>query len=228
MRIAEIYTSIQGEGRLTGTESIFVRASGCNLRCHFCDTPYASWNPEGEDWSVDQILDRILSMASPHVVLTGGEPLIFPELVPLTRALREQGRHITVETAGTVGLPVTCDLMSISPKTSHSAPSREEYPRWHARHEATRWAPDVVRELMTTYPYQLKFVAAEPADVDEIRQCLAELPAIPTDRLLVMPEGTTPDRLAQIASWLIPVCDAQGWTYCPRRQIEWFGLKRGT
>ena len=59
MRIAEIFRSIQGEGRLTGTESIFVRTSGCNLRCRYCDTPYASWTPEGEDLSVAEILARV-------------------------------------------------------------------------------------------------------------------------------------------------------------------------
>ena len=59
MRIAEIFRSIQGEGRLTGTESLFVRTSGCNLRCRYCDTPYASWTPEGEDLSVAEILDRV-------------------------------------------------------------------------------------------------------------------------------------------------------------------------
>ena len=61
MRIAEIFRSLQGEGRLTGVDSVFVRLSGCNLRCGFCDTPYASWSPEGEDLSVDEILDRITS-----------------------------------------------------------------------------------------------------------------------------------------------------------------------
>ena len=75
MRIAEIFRSIQGEGRLTGTESVFVRASGCNLRCRYCDTPYASWNPEGEDLSVAEILGRIellrtsaTSLEMPHVI----------------------------------------------------------------------------------------------------------------------------------------------------------------
>ncbi len=115
MRIAEIFRSIQGEGRLTGTESIFVRTSGCNLRCRYCDTPYASWTPEGEDLSVAEILDRVdqLRRAEPpavwlvfrqrqadqasapgdvrHVVLTGGEPMLFAELIPLTAEPARRG-----------------------------------------------------------------------------------------------------------------------------------------
>ena len=60
MRIAEVYKSVQGEGFLAGTESVFVRSSGCNLRCWYCDTPHASWTPEGEDLSVEEILARIV------------------------------------------------------------------------------------------------------------------------------------------------------------------------
>ena len=72
MRIAEIYRSVQGEGFLTGTESSFVRASGCNLRCSYCDTPYASWEPEGEDLAVEAILARLDEIDCRHVVITGG------------------------------------------------------------------------------------------------------------------------------------------------------------
>ncbi|HYW79240.1 MAG TPA: 7-carboxy-7-deazaguanine synthase QueE, partial [Thermoguttaceae bacterium] len=74
MRIAELFQSIQGEGRLTGTESVFVRVAGCNLRCSFCDTPYASWSPEGQGMSIEQIIARVESFGTRHVVLTGGEP----------------------------------------------------------------------------------------------------------------------------------------------------------
>ena len=129
MRVAEIFRSVQGEGRLTGTESVFVRTSGCNLRCSYCDTPYASWSPEGEDLSVDEVATRVEGLAVAasegrrtvgHVVLTGGEPMLFSELIPLCAALRQAGRHVTIETAGTLYLPVECDLMSISPKMSNS------------------------------------------------------------------------------------------------------------
>ncbi|MHC4178583.1 MAG: 7-carboxy-7-deazaguanine synthase QueE, partial [Planctomycetota bacterium] len=115
MRIAEIFRSIQGEGFLTGTESVFVRTSGCNLRCSYCDTPYASWTPEGDDLSADEIVARVDGLDCDHVVLTGGEPMLFAELIPLTAALRGgmptgkrghgTGQHITIETAGTLYLP---------------------------------------------------------------------------------------------------------------------------
>ena len=88
MRIAEIFYSVQGEGKLTGVPSVFVRASGCNLRCTWCDTPYASWNPEGPDRSVDSILEKIAAHNARHVVLTGGEPLMFKEMVPLIEGLK--------------------------------------------------------------------------------------------------------------------------------------------
>src|SRR5690606_27972624 len=107
--------SIQGEGFLTGTESVFVRVSGCNLRCWFCDTPYASWRPEGADLSVEEIIARVTEFDAAHVVLTGGEPMLFSELIPLAAELRRLRRHVTIETAGTLYLPVECDLMSISP-----------------------------------------------------------------------------------------------------------------
>ena len=111
MRVAEIYQSVQGEGFLSGVESAFVRASGCNLRCWYCDTPYASWQPEGEDLSVEEISICVDRLPCDHVVITGGERMLFAELIPLTEKLRARGRHITIETAGTLYLPVECDLM---------------------------------------------------------------------------------------------------------------------
>ena len=147
MRIAEIFRSIQGEGSLTGTESVFVRASGCNLRCSFCDTPYASWSPEGEDLAVEEIVGRVAQFDCRHVVLTGGEPMLFAESIPLCAELRRADRHITIETAGTLYLPVECDLMSISPKLSNSNPSPADDARWARRHEKNRHRPEVIESV---------------------------------------------------------------------------------
>ncbi len=123
MRISEIFYSVQGEGVFTGVPSVFVRTSGCNLRCSWCDTPYTSWKPEGSDASIDAIVESVTAFpAAKHVVITGGEPMIAPGLVELSERFRALGLHITVETAGTVFAPVACDLMSISPKLANSTP----------------------------------------------------------------------------------------------------------
>jgi 7-carboxy-7-deazaguanine synthase len=228
MKVAEIYRSVQGEGFLSGQESVFVRASGCNLRCWYCDTPYASWTPEGEDLSVDEILARIDALGSSHVVLTGGEPMLFAELIPLSAGLREQGRHITIETAGTLYLPVDCDLMSISPKLSNSTPQPEQEPHWSARHERTRRAPAVIRRLVGEHPYQLKFVVDQPDDCREVETLLREIPEIDRSRAMLMPQGIDAATLARQAKWLEPYCREHDLLYCPRKHIEWFGLARGT
>ena len=228
MRIAEIYRSVQGEGRLTGTESVFVRASGCNLRCWFCDTPYSSWNPEGSDLSVNELISKVHRFDCNHIVITGGEPMLFAELIPLCNELRACQKHITIETAGTLFLPLECDLMSISPKTTNSAPSADEYPRWHDRHEKTRYAPDVIRRLVSEYEYQIKFVITSSTDIEEVEQYLDDFPQIDRDRVMLMPEGTTLEVLAERSAWLQSLCDRLGLQFCPRKHIEWYGMQRGT
>jgi 7-carboxy-7-deazaguanine synthase len=228
MRIAEIYRSVQGEGLLTGVPSVFVRASGCNLRCWFCDTPYTSWRPEGRDMSIDEIVAQVEEWETEHVVVTGGEPMLFAELIPLCERLQATGRHVTVETAGTLYLPVTCDLMSISPKFASSAPSAESHRRWHRRHERERHRPDVIRRLIAEHEYQVKFVIDTPSDLVDVSSYLAEFPEISRERVLLMPQGVEQDQLEARAAWLRPYCEAEELVFCPRKQIEWFGPVRGT
>ena len=228
MRIAEIYRSVQGEGFLTGTDSAFVRTSGCNLRCWFCDTPYASRKPTGEDMSVHDIAREVCQYGVEHVVLTGGEPMLWTELLPLTKLLRDRGFHITVETAGTLYLPVHCDLMSLSPKTSNSTPRGQQESRWRERHERTRLALDVIRRLISDYAYQIKFVVDDPSDLDEIDEFLQQFPEIDPDSIMFMPQGTNQDALADTQRWLEPLCRQRGLRFCPRKQVEWFGLIPGT
>ncbi len=236
MRIAEIYHSLQGEGRLTGVPSVFVRTSGCNLRCRFCDTPYASWTPEGEYLSVDAVVAEVEKCAMDatngqpprHVVITGGEPMLFPDLVPLCAELRRRGMHVTIETAGTRYLPVECDLMAVSPKLSNSTPLAAEAPEWIETHERNRAATDILRRLNAEYDCQFKFVVGNMEDCDEVRTFLSGLHEFDRDRVLLMPQGTECAELAAIGEWLEPYCRENGLTFCPRRHIEWFGCCRGT
>jgi 7-carboxy-7-deazaguanine synthase len=228
MKIAEIYKSIQGEGLLTGVPSVFIRASGCNLRCWFCDTPYASWQPEGQDYAVDEIIAEVEEWDVKHVVITGGEPMLFAEMIPLCRELKRRGRHITIETAGTLYLPAACDLMSISPKLSSSGPDPERHAHWARRHERQRFQPEVLSRLMAEYDYQLKFVIDRVDDVAEVDAMIATLAGVTADRVLLMPQGRTMEEMASRSLWLAELCHERGWALCPRRQLEWFGPVRGT
>src|SRR5437762_13126209 len=134
MKVAEIFCSIQGEGLLTGMPSVFVRTSGCNLRCHWCDSDYTSWRVEGEDLPVEEVLDRAAAFPARHAVVTGGEPMIAAGVEELALGLRRRGYHITVDTAATLFKPVECDLASLSPTLSRSTPFDREARRFTARH----------------------------------------------------------------------------------------------
>jgi 7-carboxy-7-deazaguanine synthase len=236
LKIAELFYSIQGEGALLGMPSVFIRTSGCNLRCAWCDTPYTSWQPEGVDYALDRILDEVKAHPTGHVVVTGGEPMIAPEIIPLTERLRQAGLHITVETAGTVFQPVACDLMSISPKLANSTPvpgrsswlaaDAQAAARWAAQHDRLRINRGVLRDLMSRYDYQLKFVIEGPADLDEVRALVASLSADPR-RVVLMPEGTDRNVLRERGVWLAEIAKAEGFRYTPRLHVELWGNRRG-
>ena len=222
MKIAEIFYSLQGEGSLVGVPSVFVRTSGCNLRCSWCDTPYTSWNPEGAEMTVDQILDEVARYPARYVVVTGGEPMIAPGIESLAAGLRESEKHITIETAGTVFKPVNCDLMSISPKLSNSTP---EGP-FAAQHERLRIQPEILRSLVSRYAYQLKFVIASEGDVAEARNVAGSLGA-DADHIILMPEGTDAATLHERSLWLADICKQYGYRFSPRLHVDLWGARRG-
>lgn len=226
MKISEIFYSIQGEGTLVGVPSVFVRTSGCNLRCVWCDTPYTSWSPEGADWTLEKIAETVAGFGAQHVVLTGGEPMIAPQVAELTQQFREHGWHITIETAGTVGAPVECDLMSISPKLRNSTPLDRDAGRWAAQHERLRWRPKVLKQLIATYEYQLKFVIADPQDLAEVQEMQQAL-AVPSNRVLLMPEGTRAETIRQRGLWLAEICKQHGYRFSPRLHVDLWGDRRG-
>lgn len=239
--ICEIFTSIQGEGQWAGVPSAFIRVAGCNLRCVWCDTPYASWQPESEIMSTETILRRLGPSPPRHVVLTGGEPLLFAGLRDLASALKTNGHILTIETAGTRWLDVPCDLMSISPKLGHSVPlqgvhtssavSRSLSSSWSRRHEATRLNAEVLRQLIEAYPVQFKFVVREQnldEDLQEIEGILADLPPVAPESIFLMPEGTDADAVKRMLQILVTPTMARGWRIGPRLHLDLFGDKRGT
>ena len=228
IRISEIFHSVQGEGKFTGTPSVFIRTSGCNLRCWFCDTRYASWEPEGDSWNVDAIVDAATKWTTSHVVITGGEPMIFDEIQELCEELHRKKRHITIETAGTIQRNIACDLWSISPKLSNSTPIGYATDEWVKQHDARRKKPDVVRSLMAQGDYQLKFVVGSILDAEEVLEYLKELGEWDRDRVMLMPRGTTTEDLRLHSTWLTSWCRDHDLRLCDRAHIYWFGNRRGT
>jgi 7-carboxy-7-deazaguanine synthase len=248
--VSETFLSIQGEGTLTGLPSFFIRLAGCNLRCTWCDTPYASWSPEGEPRSIAALVDETIASKASHVVLTGGEPMMFRELAALVGALKSANPsiHITIETAGTIdptpGLVV--DLMSISPKLSTSTPAagdlRDPGGAWGKRHEERRLNLPVLQALLDRHPgpphsphsRQLKFVVSPPAtagrggdDIAEIESLLSQLRGVSPADILLMPEGIAPPT-PEHRAFVLNACLARNWRYCHRLHIELFGHTRGT
>jgi 7-carboxy-7-deazaguanine synthase len=243
MRIAEIFHSLQGEGHLVGTPSAFVRVSGCNLRCAWCDTPYASWEPEGPEMAAAAVADRVLALPARHVVVTGGEPMLFGDLADLITFLHAAGKHITVETAGTLwleGLPAGgIDLASISPKLRNSTPAHRQGGRFAAAHERQRENLEALERFATggggtVRQCQWKFVLAAAEDLAEAEGLLARLNArlpasarISPEHVVLMPEGTDAAVLAERSRWLAELCQQKGYRFTPRLHIMLWGNTRG-
>jgi 7-carboxy-7-deazaguanine synthase len=223
VKIAEIFYSLQGEGALIGVPSVFVRTSGCNLRCTWCDTPYTSWAPEGEERSLDSIVEEVNRYGASHVVITGGEPMIAPQIGELTHRLSQ---HVTIETAGTVDTHVRCDLMSISPKLANSTPYERDGGRWAQQHERLRYQPEILKHLIQLYSYQLKFVIVEEGDLAQVRAIVEEIGAA-RSRVLLMPEGIDSAVLAKRGRWLAEVAKREGFRFTPRLHIQLWGNRRG-
>lgn len=227
IRLSELFHSIQGEGSLTGTPSVFVRTTGCNLRCWFCDTPYTSWSAEGRQIPVSDLLSQILAFNCRHIVVTGGEPLLQPAVLPLIRELRAAGKHVTVETAATVFRPVDANLFSISPKLSNSTPALERSRKWNVRHDQLRTNLPAVRSMLAAADCQLKFVVDQPADLPEVLDYLANFPEVRPEQVWLMPQTTDQTSHAEKQAWLKPLASQHGFHFSPRLHIELWGNVRG-
>ena len=232
MRVSELFYSLQGEGILSGTPSFFVRLAGCPLRCRWCDTRYAWDFSAGTDHALSDLVEQIDRWSCRFVVITGGEPLVGPdsqpraELSELTHCLRDLDKHVTIETAGTIFVPdLACDLMSISPKLSNSTPSESHLA---TTHERVRLDCDALAALIEMYPCQLKFVVDSPQDIVEIQGLLRSLPAVPNERVLLMPQATTTEQLLAGAPLVAEMCKDTGFRFGQRLHVLLWGNRRGT
>ncbi|MDO4573860.1 MAG: 7-carboxy-7-deazaguanine synthase QueE [Planctomycetia bacterium] len=238
LRVSELFVSYQGEGRLLGTPSVFIRVAGCGLRCVFCDTPYSLKYQDGVPYSTDTLVQEVQRLAEHpkfpptdaalvparprHVVLTGGEPMLFPSVVPLTERLRQAGFHLTIETSGTRFLPVACDWMSISPKFRNSIPPGVDEAAYLRRLDVSRTLP-----RLTQYPYQIKFVVDTPEDFADVEAFLRKYPFVCREKVYLMPQGTERAELAKKKIWLEVFAKAHGLNVSERAQHFWFREKRG-
>lgn len=176
---------------------------------------------------VETIWNQVETHRLQHLVITGGEPLLFPGTAELARLAHHAGRKITFETAGTVDTDAPCDLMSISPKLAHSTP---DDPIWQERHERDRLNVPVLTSLISRYPVQLKFVVNldDGNDLWEIERLLAELPPVAPDRVLLMAEGTDRETILRRTRDLVEPAMRRNWRLTTRMHIDLFGNTKGT
>ena len=236
--INELFCSLQGEGKLAGVPSVFVRTSGCNLRCWFCDSYHTSWEPTGAYLSIDEIVDEVRSYEqADHVVFTGGEPMIHEESVELLDELADYGYHTTVETNGTIYRDAAIDLASISPKLASSTPTPERDPKgdgeWADRHENQRIDIDALSALVDAYDSQLKFVVTSAEDMPEIESLVervrdAMVTTVPDDDVLLMPEGMTQEALDAKRNNVAELAMEYGYRYTPRLHVDLWNDAPGT
>ena len=225
--LSEIFCSLQGEGLLVGTPSVFVRFAGCPLRCRWCDTPHELKEQGGCTYSLDQALDQINQWSTRHVVVTGGEPLVnesFSERAHvglLLERLKKAGQHVTIETAGIAFVSdLDCDLMSISPKLGNSLGHDNS-------HTPTPANVAVIRRLMDAYPYQIKFVVEGERDIPEIACLLRDAGSVDRDRVLLMPQAKTRQELLEKSSEIAKLCMKYGFVFGQRLHVFLWDNQRG-
>ncbi len=226
MNVSEIFYSLQGEGMLTGTPTVFIRLAGCPLRCRWCDTKYAWDANSGENMGVEQVAHKVQQRACRFVVITGGEPMLSGELPELAAKLAQAGKHVTIETAGIAYIPdLHCDLMSISPKLSNSVP---DDPEQASVHERTRFNLAALKALTDNYDCQLKFVVDCPGDITEIQQTIDKLENIDPQKVMLMPQAKTREQLLAKSPMVAELCKQTGYVFCNRVQILLWDNRRAT
>jgi len=240
--INELYTCLQGEGKLTGVPHILIRVSGCRLRCQFansfCDTPYSSWGPEKGKFTYEDIFEFYMNNRHiKHTMITGGGPTLHRNmLVELCHLAKEFDHYITIETEGSESVGTMADLISLSPKLSNSTPrpgtwmpylNREVTEKDKEKHEKWRCNYDAMMNLIDLHPdYQLKPVISNEEDLQEVKE-LQKILDIPNEKVYLMPEGLEPKQLNERRRWLMDLCVREGYNFTDRLHIIAYGDTRG-
>ena len=233
--------TIQGEGKLAGVPSLFLRTSGCNLACKwllpnyevsYCDSPESSIDiTQVIEQDIDVVFDIIKHNIGnlKHFVITGGEPTLQANaLIPLAlRLKKELGLHLTIESNGTFFHPELfelIDLISLSPKLTSSMGGKHN----EKHYERTRKTiQQVAAWRKEGRDFQLKFVMSSPRDIDEIKAITADIDGIRNDDILLMPLGGDGSELNQTAQLTSLLAVENGWRYCPRLHIDIWGNLSG-
>ena len=198
MRIAEVFCSVQGEGLLLGTPSVFVRIG--NVTRHWCENPSGCWRPSFPEPPMGTVLAEVRRHWTDHVVITGEEPMSEADIVELSEALRGIQEHVTIETHGANVAPVACDLMSITVGREHPD-------------------IDVLRRLMEGYAYQLKFAVSKPEEMEAINELVRETEA-DRNRVVLMPETGSAAKMRERGQWIVEACKCHGYHYSPRLHVD--------
>lgn len=226
----EVFYTVQGEGPRTGVPVVFVRVSGCNLNCSWCDTQY-TWNWNVFDQSreqvfvpVEEVVDLIRKQAGDcrAIVITGGEPTLqWKSLVSMIDLLRSDGEKwfVELETNGSIvpndELFSRVDEFNCSPKLKHSSNMKEK-----------RFNQEALTKHNEGNKTVFKFVVGSPTDIDEVVEIQQQI-NIPTEKIWIMPEGINSAAIADKLPWVVELCKKYGFKVCNRMHVQIWGAMRG-
>jgi len=225
MLVSEIFYSLQGEGIYSGVPSIFIRTYGCSLSCSLCDSKYAISGKDYFSMEVDEITTQIAAGYKNvnHIVITGGEPMIQPDIEELVRELNNGNYNITIETNGIRYKNLKVDLFSISPKMSNSYFGKEESKTIYEKNNTFEYIPKFIDSGCR---YQFKFIVKTVEDIDEILEFRNRFHILNKD-IFLMPEGVTKEEQQSKMEFVSEFCKKYRFNLCPRLHIYIWGNKRG-
>lgn len=224
INVCEMFHSIQGEGILEGIPSVLVRLVGCNLCCDWCDTKDILNKENCITLNENELLERLSKYQCKYIIITGGEPTLFPSLEQLICLLQKHGYHITVETNGTIKTEIHCNLISISPKLSNSIPKTIRGEEQLKSYNQKRINIEAIRCHMRGGNYQIKFVVRDrQEDFDEIKEILNELGDYDEERILIMPQAASVEQLSEMQTEIVRLCILNNMRYANRLQLQVWG-----